>query len=352
MEFEMLEEEPEREPGSRRALRWYRVGVIFPALVAAAANLVNILSEHVFDISTGTTRRFFGGMPVDPPIVTLIVLGSLLLSAIFFIGGYLRFGWPYLFPKLFDVLTSIISRRPEPPKPIEGGEAPLKTLRTDPQVNTPIVTDQARSEPPPSGWEIVVRDRLNDVAWSAATTLKRLNTEVRDLGRRNNTNLSIGIGITVIGIGALFYYVYEWQMHPLTKADLPWGMLNFVPRLSLVILIEIFAYFFLGLYRSGLAEVKYFQNEMTNLESKVLALRVAIEHKDAKTTASVVTKLADTERNLVLRKGETTPEIEMSRLQREQLTKLVGELTKLAGRVQGATRSRKKKKTTMMTSEE
>jgi hypothetical protein len=38
---------------------------------------------------------------------------------------------------------------------------------------------------------------------------------------------------------------------------------EFSPRLSLVIVVELFAYFFLGLYKSNLQEIKYFQRHST-----------------------------------------------------------------------------------------
>ena len=47
----------------------------------------------------------------------------------------------------------------------------------------------------------------------------------------------------------------------------------YVPRLSVVVFLQVFAYFFLRLYRSGIYEIKYFQNEITNVQARVLALQ-------------------------------------------------------------------------------
>jgi hypothetical protein len=41
--------------------------------------------------------------------------------------------------------------------------------------------------------------------------------------------------------------------------------------------MQVFAYFFLRLYRYILFEIKYFHNELTNIEQKCLALDVALE---------------------------------------------------------------------------
>ena len=43
----------------------------------------------------------------------------------------------------------------------------------------------------------------------------------------------------------------------------------------MAIFIEVFSFFFLKLYKSGLADILYYQNELTNLESKFLALELA-----------------------------------------------------------------------------
>lgn len=43
-------------------------------------------------------------------------------------------------------------------------------------------------------------------------------------------------------------------------------------------MIELFAYFFLSLYRTSLQKIKYFQNELTNIEAKQIALRAALSY--------------------------------------------------------------------------
>jgi len=77
----------------------------------------------------------------------------------------------------------------------------------------------------------------------------------------------------------------------------------YVPRLSLVLFIELFAYFFLNLYKSSLSEVKYFQNEMTNIEVRFTALGVALEAGDDELVREVTAELAKTERNFISGQG-------------------------------------------------
>lgn len=91
-------------------------------------------------------------------------------------------------------------------------------------------------------------------------------------------------------------------------------MIYFLPRISLTILIEVFSYFFLNLYKKNLEDIKYFQNEVTNLESQYLAVLYAFEHNNGQVKAKVIEKLMDTERNFILKKDETTIDLEKNRI--------------------------------------
>jgi hypothetical protein len=90
----------------------------------------------------------------------------------------------------------------------------------------------------------------------------------------------------------------------------------FAPRLTLVIFVELFAYFFLKLYRNGFEEIKYFNNELTNLESRNIALDASLMFADSSKTTleAVILRYASTERNFILDKGQSTIEIERRKL--------------------------------------
>jgi hypothetical protein len=64
--------------------------------------------------------------------------------------------------------------------------------------------------------------------------------------------------------------------------------------------------FFLRLYRHNLFETKYFQNEATNAEFRLISLMAATIHSDQKLLERVCLELVKTERNFILKKGETT----------------------------------------------
>jgi hypothetical protein len=140
----------------------------------------------------------------------------------------------------------------------------------------------------------------------AAETPARLLAEVQSLNTRANVNLAVGSAISLIGLAILTWFVWitsnELSSH-LAPSDVG---IRFVVRLTLAAFIQIFAYFFLRLYRHNLFETKYFQNEATNAEFRLISLMAATIHSDQKLLERVCLELVKTERNFILKKGETT----------------------------------------------
>lgn len=152
----------------------------------------------------------------------------------------------------------------------------------------------------------------------------RISREISDLRLRANVNLIIGMVITLSGLALLWNTVSIVDSSNLPKRLDSYAEVSnsqfiktfifpLIPRISLVIFIEVFAYFFLRLYKDGLNEIKFFQNEMTNIESKLIALKTShlLGHKDALNT--VIESLCQTERNFLLTKKQTTVELEKAK---------------------------------------
>ncbi|WP_243976292.1 hypothetical protein [Vibrio natriegens] len=152
----------------------------------------------------------------------------------------------------------------------------------------------------------------------------RLESEVQNLAKRGNINLILGMSTTLTGLGILGYSVFN---APDLKSTIELAS-HFIPRISLVLLIEVFAYFFLKLYKQSLSEIKYFQNEITNIESKFLGLRLSTESNETECIKSVVSNLISTERNFVLEKGQTTIELEKLKDDQQQSAKFTNLLDK------------------------
>ena len=140
----------------------------------------------------------------------------------------------------------------------------------------------------------------------------RLETEIRALMRRGNLNLVLG---TVTTTGAVAVLAYIALTATVTVENWRAVLPTYALRLSLVVFVEVFAFFFLRLYRASLHDIKYFQNEITNIQSRFLALEFSVLSSDGAAANKVIDELARTERNFVLSKGQTTLEIERVRLE-------------------------------------
>ena len=138
----------------------------------------------------------------------------------------------------------------------------------------------------------------------------KIKQQIDRLENNSNLNLIIGIITTTIAIiilGASIFYQKDFK----SNLDL---LSHYIPRISTVIFVEIFSFFFLKLYKNNLEEIKYFQNEITNLNFKIAALKTAIKAKDAATITEITKTFSITERNFVLKKDESTEKIEMQKI--------------------------------------
>ena len=100
---------------------------------------------------------------------------------------------------------------------------------------------------------------------------RRLFTEVEKLSSRANLNLAIGAGASLVAIIILGVTVWVKPEELIKTSDI---ISYLLPRVSLVIFIEIFAFFFLRLYKTTLGDIKYYQNELTNIDFKVIGIKI------------------------------------------------------------------------------
>lgn len=148
----------------------------------------------------------------------------------------------------------------------------------------------------------------------------RIIKEINALSRRANINLLIGSFTTVAALSVLIYWVFtnDSKFDDLTKL-----VSNYIPRITIIIFVELFAYFFLRLYKNNLNDIKYFQNELTNIESKFISLRSAITFKSDNSLDHVIINLSNTERNILAREHMTPEEIEKTRVESNKIAKLL-----------------------------
>jgi len=158
------------------------------------------------------------------------------------------------------------------------------------------------------------------IALMCTESKERLKAEIAQLSRRGNVNLVLGV-LTTTGAVAVLTFVALGN----APASQPVGgiLVHYIPRLALAIFVEVFSFFFLRLYRDTLSEIKYFQNELTNVEARIIALAFSFITEDSTSRSSAVDILLRTERNFVLKVGDTTVDLERAKLEREGAKELM-----------------------------
>lgn len=139
----------------------------------------------------------------------------------------------------------------------------------------------------------------------------RLADEISNLEKRSNLNLSIGILLAIGGFVLLATLIARTDFATLDEIS---AFSTLAGRVVLVLLIQLFSFFFLRLYKSTLLEIKYFQNELTTMGFRFLCLEVAIEKLPDSKLQNLLLEAFVSERNFILDKGQSTVSLERERL--------------------------------------
>lgn len=163
-------------------------------------------------------------------------------------------------------------------------------------------------------------------------SLARMSDQIVVLGSRANIALFVGIFFCLSGLVILWSTLTNIEISvPSTEiGSIYWAefMKVMAPRLSMVLIVEVIGFFFLKLFRAALDEVRLTQNEITNVEMKLIASNLAISECPSD-LPKVIHELAATERNMIIEKGQTTVELEKARGVREVEGRYVASLLSL-----------------------
>jgi ABC-type uncharacterized transport system fused permease/ATPase subunit len=135
-------------------------------------------------------------------------------------------------------------------------------------------------------------------------TEKRLIAFQVDISRKAAVALAWGLATAVIGLITLIIFI----LFNVNSGDQTFfgSAFHYAARMSLVVIIEVVAFFFLRHFRTTQLDEKYINNELTNAEFKYLALLVAIGSKTEAVTGKILEEFSKTERNFALKKGEVS----------------------------------------------
>ena len=187
-----------------------------------------------------------------------------------------------------------------------------------------------------NGAEVLEREIL--------ATNQRLLSEINRLGFISNVYLAVGIAIGFLGVLILAVgiplRIEQFQEHlkdllitPKTESaisnkDVMSIAIYYVPRFFIGAFIEVFAFFFLRLYRDNLQELASQNDELTQVQSRIVALRLATISNDDRLKQSVVTALCRHDRRTVpvtRAAGKNKKEAELIRKVVDEFMKYIGE---------------------------
>lgn len=148
------------------------------------------------------------------------------------------------------------------------------------------------------------------------TMRNRVEEEGKLTKEQASRNLLISFFIAFVFLTLLIYTITPFYSLFSETATIIYGgiwsnfLVGFIPKLSGMIgLLTIFLYF-IRLYKSNMTDTRYYQNEATNIDHKLIALKTAIFSQNEKVIDSLARQYAKTERNEKLTEAETTTDLE------------------------------------------
>ncbi|NVO24141.1 hypothetical protein [Donghicola mangrovi] len=175
---------------------------------------------------------------------------------------------------------------------------------------------------------------------------QRLSEQPEILGRRANFSLIIGVMIAflvMVAFGVLSG-VFSIPLDLLSAASTnnangagefdkstspTEAILHYLPKLSLLIIGETVAFFFLRLHSRTISEIRFFQNELSSIELKLLSFLQIRQNGTKEQAMQICEALILCERNTHLANGETTVEIELEKANQRSFENYSSQLSKV-----------------------
>lgn len=121
-----------------------------------------------------------------------------------------------------------------------------------------------------------VRDEIKSrSSQSMAAVLVRLGQASRTSSVRGFFNLAIGVAFAIMALVFLRSAIDLFTAEELSNLTIPEVIYTLGVRASLALIITLIAYFFLALYKKSLEDVKFYQNEMTEVSMRAVVIEIA-----------------------------------------------------------------------------
>jgi hypothetical protein len=152
----------------------------------------------------------------------------------------------------------------------------------------------------------------------------RLILEIATTRRWSTIHLAIGCFAAAVAVGILGSSAfYEAVPNGTPLSALHWGS-----RIAIGFFVGGLSGFFLRLHKAAADQIRYYHGEVTNIEERFAALNRAGNAE----LSTIIKAMAATERNPVLKKGDTTTELEKARIDSRDVQEIVRAIEELPKR--------------------
>ncbi len=168
------------------------------------------------------------------------------------------------------------------------------------------------------GRETEIWERFNQTQFGVCVNQIRDNMEsYRDANRQQYVrNLLAGLGLSAFAVLVALFLVITRPSVDLDNPSLAiiQLLISYFPYITMIIVVEVLAFFFLKLYSQNVEVERFIRNEISSLNAKLAAIFMASRSEDEVFRQNLIAQLFATERNQLLQNGATTVEIEKARL--------------------------------------
>ena len=156
-------------------------------------------------------------------------------------------------------------------------------------------------------------------------SISRIREEIQRLSIKSYFYVSLGVGITFAALLALYKMIGDVVFLEEPEVEFEWirFVQSLIPRLSLAIFIELFAFYFLRLHKLSIFTIKYYQDELTGIEARRTALIVALYEKNENMINQCIKALLSVDRNMIIKEGDSTIELEKMKIEHNAIIKFL-----------------------------
>jgi hypothetical protein len=281
-------------------------------------------------IGIGFILRRFYYEKYDNPILLMTSPETLAMLAFIFFGA---------FSLILTGATPIVS----------GIMRNRRLAGTDRQFDAPM--PESRTQQPSDSDEddgLSLKANLDPVERTFAAYISRSQTAVRFAQRRPNALLFVGTSVAVAGLiffvltlpGSRYLFIDITPSTTDLKADLWSSMLQLLPRLLMLIFIQVLAGFFLRQYRSSLEDFRYYESVLRYREAQYLSYTLRREMGDQKALLKFADEILKQREFGQLGKGQTTIALEAQRSELNEFGTLYEKFASLFARAEKATKAK------------